>query len=109
VDVLLTVPLQNGNLPWYQFRANFSGTIFTIHVRYNVRMQRYIMDINDSSDNTVLAGIPILIERNLTGQYPSLSVPEGIFFATDDSGQGNQPTQFSFGVDHTLWYVDPSQ
>lgn len=107
--LLLTVPMQNGGLPSYKFRDNFSGQIFTMHFSFNVRMQRYIMQINDASDNVILAGVPILIERDLTGQYATLAIPEGTFFSTDDTGQDTQPTQFSFGVDHTLWYVDPTQ
>jgi len=106
--VLLTVPLRS-DLPRYQFRISFSGVIFTAHVRYNTRMQRYLMNICDSSDNPILLGIPVLIERDLTAQYPTLAVPAGTFFVTDDSGQEQQPTQYSFGIDHTMWYVDPTQ
>jgi hypothetical protein len=67
------------------------------------------MDINDSADNPILVGVPVLIQRNMTGQYPTLAIPPGIFFSTDDSGQGKEPTQFSFGLDHTMFYIDPNQ
>lgn len=106
--VVLTLPFRN-DLPWYKFRTSFSGTNYLVHVRYNVRSNRYIMDLNDPSDNPILVGIPVLISRNLTGQYPTLSIPPGIFVAKDDSGKGTQPTQFSFGVDHTMFYIDPDQ
>lgn len=104
----LTIPARN-DLPWYKFKITLSGVIFTLHFRYNTRMQRWIMDINDPSDNPILLGVPVLIVRNLTGQYVTLAIPEGLFFATDDTGQSTQPTQFSFGTDHTLWYQDPTQ
>lgn len=106
--VVLTVPMRN-DLPWYQFRCSFSSVIFSIHVRYNTRMQRFLMDICDPSDNPILVGIPVLIQRSLLTQFPTLSVPQGVMFCTDDTGQGNQPTQYSFGLDHTMFYVDPSQ
>lgn len=102
------VPLVN-SLPFYKFRATFSGTLFTLYIRYNGRMQRYIMDVLDPSENPIVNGLPLLINRNIAGQYVSLALPEGIFFASDDTGQSNQPTQYSFGTDHTLWYEDPTQ
>jgi hypothetical protein len=101
---LFTIPLGN-NLPWYKFKITLSGTIFTLSVRYNTRSSRWLMDISDPSGNIILAGIPVLIQRDMTGQYPTLAIPSGTFFSTDDTGQGNQPTLYSFGTDHTLWYV----
>jgi hypothetical protein len=105
---LFTVPVGNA-LPWYKFVLPLSGTLYTLHFRYNGRMQRWLMDVNDSSDNQILSGIVLLIERNITGQYDTLALPPGIFFATDDSGQESEPTLYSFGLDHTLWYADTTQ
>lgn len=104
---LFTVPLGNA-LPWYTFRITFSSAIYTMEVRYNTRMNRWVVNINDPSNNPILEGIVLLIERNLTGQYPTLALPPGIFFVSDDTGQGTEPTQFSFGTDHTCWYEDPN-
>jgi hypothetical protein len=101
---LQTFPMRN-DVPQYSFNISLSGTVFNIQVLFNVRMQRYIMNINDTQGNTILAGIPVLIERNLTGQYITLAIPSGTFFCTDDTGQDTQPTQFSFGLDHTMFYV----
>lgn len=103
----LTIPISN-QLPWQKFKTTLSGTIFTLEFRYNTRDNRWIMDILDPSENPILVGIPCLINRNLTGQYSYLSVPIGTIFATDDTGQQTQPTEFSFGIDHTLWYFDPT-
>lgn len=105
---LFTIPLGNA-LPWYKFRITLSGVIFTLSVRFNVRSQTWLMDILDPSGNQILCGMPLLIERNVTGQYTTLAIPPGVFFATDDTGQGIQATQYSFGLDHTLYYEDPTQ
>jgi hypothetical protein len=105
---LFTVPVGN-QLPWYKFRISLSGVLFTLHMRYNTRMTRWILDVNDASDNPIISGIPVLIERNLVGQYATLAIPEGILFASDDTGNGQQPTLYSFGLDHSMWYEDPTQ
>ena len=103
-----TVPLGNA-LPWYKFKITLSGVIFTLSFRYNTRSNRWVMDILDPTGNQILCGLPLLIQRNVDGQYPTLAIPEGVFFVTDDTGQGTQATQYSFGTDHTFWYEDPTQ
>lgn len=105
---LFTIPVGNV-LPWMTFKITLSNVIYSLDFKYNTRMQRWTMDINDPSQNPLLTGIPLLIERNLTFQYFYLAIPPGVFFCTDDTGQETQPTLFSFGLDHTLFYVDPTQ
>lgn len=102
------VPARN-DLTWYSYQTTLSGVIFNLEFKYNTRMQRWALDINDSNGNLILAGIPLLILRNLTGQYVTLALPEGPLFVTDDTNQYQQPTQYSFGLQNTVWYIDPTQ
>lgn len=104
---LFTIPI-NVSLPWQIFKITLSGTIYTLEFMYNQRMDRWVMNINDSSGNQILQGLVLLIKRDLTGQYPTLAIPVGTFFANDDSGKDVPAGQNSFGVDHTLFYVDPT-
>jgi hypothetical protein len=102
------LPLRN-DLPRYQFTITLSGSIFSLSIYYNVRMSRWIMDVQDPSGNPILTGVALLINRNLTGQYRTLAIPVGTFFCTDDTNQDTQPTLLSFGTDHSAWYSDPTQ
>lgn len=102
---LSTIPARN-DLPNYKFRITLNDVIFTLSLHYNTRMDNWIMDISDASGNQILGGIPVLINRNLTWQYLHLEIPKGLLFTTDDTGQGTQPTTYSFGTTHTLWYDD---
>ncbi len=99
----LQVPTRN-DVPWYKFTLTLSGQVYTLRFRYNTRMSRWIMDIADSSNNDLLVGIPVLIERDMTGQYVFVTLPSGTFFAMDVTNQGNQPTRYSFGIDAALIY-----
>lgn len=103
-----TVPLSN-QLPWQRFKITLSGVVYTLEFRYNTRSTRWMMNILDASGNAILLGIPLLIDRNATNQYPTLAVPVGTFFPTDDTGLGKEATLYSFGIDHSLFYVDPTQ
>lgn len=102
------IPARN-DLPNYSFRINLSGTNYTFDFHYNVRMSRWILDISDASGNPILSGIALLILRDLTRQYVTLAIPPGVIFATDDTQQDTQPTTYSFGSDHSLFYEDPTQ
>lgn len=97
------------NFPWNSFRATLSGVVYTITLRYNTRAARWVMDIGDASNNPILMGLPILIERNLAGQYVTPGLPPGPSFAVCDTAAPlTQPSRYSFGTTHTLFYGDPT-
>lgn len=102
---LAIMPARN-DLPWYRFKITLEGVIYTLRFNYNTRMARWMMDICDASNNALVLGLPVLLERNIAGQYAFTGLPENVFFSTDDTNQGNQPTRLSFGTTHTLWYGD---
>src|SRR4249920_2633608 len=96
----LILPARN-DLPWYNIKDTLSGVLYTLRFRYNTRMQRWIMDIADPSNNNILNGIPLLILRDAVGQYVIVGLPVGTIFSTDDTNQNTQPTRYSYGTDHT--------
>lgn len=104
---LVRIPVGN-DVPWYFFRIGLSGAQYKLTFRYNVRMTRWIMDIADAEGNPVQLGAPMLLSRDLTGRFiGTLAVPVGTFSVTDDTNQGVEATRYSFGVDHSLYYLDP--
>ena len=100
-----TIPARN-DLPWYKFSITLTGAVYTLTLRYNARMDRWMLSISDSSGNDLIVGLPVLIDRNINGRFVVSGLPEGIFVAQDDTNQGTQPTRYSFGIDHTLFYID---
>jgi hypothetical protein len=105
---LVVLPLAN-DVPWYLYFISLSATQYVQRFRFNTRMNRWIMDIADSMNNDILDSVPLLINRNLTGQFNYLpGFPPGQFFVLDSTNQGTQPTRYSFGVDHLAYYLDPT-
>lgn len=105
---IYTIPF-TGQYPWMTMKLTLSGISYTLRFRYNYRSTRWIMDIADASNNDILDGLPLLIQRDLTYQFLSSisKLPPGNFFCLDNTGAGNQPSQYSFGNTHSLFYVDP--
>lgn len=107
-EELAQLPLGN-DVPWYSFQTTLAGTQYTMVVRYNTRMSRWMLDIDDSTGNPLITGLPLLINRNIAGQYTyNAEIPQGILFCTDDTNTGTQPTRLSFGTTNSGWYLDPT-
>lgn len=95
------------DLPWYSFEVTLSQVSYTFEMRYNTRRNRWSLSILDSTEAAILVGLPLLINRDIVGQYLSFLVPLGTLLVLDDSGNNLQPTIQSFLTDHTLYYVEP--
>lgn len=105
--IYFTIPAGN-DLPFYTFKTVLNGISYTFVFKYVTRSQRWNLDIQDAAGNLILGGIPLLIQRSLTGQYPTLALPAGLMYAVDNTGKSTQPTQFSFGATHQLVYGAPA-
>ncbi|RYF09310.1 MAG: hypothetical protein EOO40_07125 [Deltaproteobacteria bacterium] len=102
---LLAIPLDE-NLPWYSFSITLENQAYTFEVAYNTRANRWMLSISDAADNLILAGIPLLIERDLLRPYRTLRLPPGSLVVLDNTGQGQEPTLGSFLLNHTLYYLE---
>ena len=101
---LLQIPITNED-PNYRFQLELEERLYFFEFRYNTRMERWIMDLEDENKITLVAGIPVLINQNLLGQYTDDRLPPGIFIALDESGEDKQPERQSFGNDIKLTYT----
>lgn len=92
---------------WYSFRIALSQAIYTLDIRYNIRVDRWILSIYDSAQNPIVMGLPLLVGRDIIGQYATLALPPGPLFCVDDSGKGLQPALSSFLLTHRFIYAEP--
>lgn len=103
------VPLSN-DVPFYRFKVDLSGVQFTVRARYNQRMDRWVIDIADPSNNDIINGLKICIRTELFAQYVIPGLPVGSMIAEDNRNTvQDQPVRNSFGTTHSLLYMDPTQ
>lgn len=95
------------NLPWYAFNITIGEVTYVLEMRYNTRKDRWLLNILDATEQPILMGVPLLVERDLLASYQSLAIPPGYLFCSDRSGKGLQPGLGAFLTSHTLYYVDP--
>jgi len=103
---LIQLPMAQ-NLPSFSFTSTLSGVAYTFNANYNTRADRWMLDILDVTLTPILMGIPLLIDRDLLAQYPTLPLPPGGLFVVDESGKQAQPGMGSFLINHNLLYLEP--
>lgn len=80
---------------------------FILTFRYNARMDRWILDIADASNNVIEQGMVILASRNVYGLYINklaAQLPAGSLIPVDMTGQGRDPQLKTLGGDVLLGY-----
>jgi hypothetical protein len=99
-------PLRN-DLPAYKIKVSLTSVAYTLRFRYNTRMQRWIMDCADASNNDIVNGVPLLINNLELYQYVNSLLPYGQLIPVDNRNNiQEQPTRYSFGTTHDLLYAE---
>ncbi len=104
---ILEVPVFPDLLNFTQ-RTVLDGVAYTISGRYNGRMERWVISIQDEGGADLLMGLPLVADWILTdpfkGRIPGLF--RGDLFVLDTTGQGRVADLDNFGRDVKLFYVE---
>jgi hypothetical protein len=100
------IPTSSSNYHYTQ-TVQLSGVTYQLQIRYNTRMDRWILSVNDISGTPIVQGLPMLSLRSLTGQYTTLSLPPGPLFCLNQSSPYTEPSLTSFLTDTGFYYGDP--
>jgi hypothetical protein len=102
---LLTIPLTD-NVPWYTFTTTLEGATYGFEMCFNSRANRWMLSLSDATGTLLVASIVLLIERDLLRPYRTYKVPPGNLVVLDNTGFGQQPSQGSFLLNHSLYYLE---
>lgn len=92
----------------YQYRIRIDGELYILSFRYNKRMTRWILDIMDSSENMLLAGIPLVLGVDLLRQHRDNRLPQGNLFLINIESQYEEATRDDLGTKAILLYREAS-
>lgn len=88
-----------------RFRITLSGIDYWIKVTYkNVTDGGWVMDISDSTGNSLVNGIPLVTGVNLLAQYPHLGFKGRMWIQTDYDPDA-VPTFTNLGSSAKLFWV----
>lgn len=104
---MLILPVR-ADLSAYEFQVDLEGKTYTFTFRFNQRMGRWIMDVQDEQAQPLAMGIPMFIKQNLVGRFftrvPGL--PSGVLACIDFSNADKSPDENTFGGDVKLVYEE---
>lgn len=104
---IYVIPTSTSN-PHYTQSVQLSGVSYTMTLRYNTRMQRWVLNVGDAAGNDIVNGLVMLTGRSLNSHYTTLSVPPGVLFCFNGTDLSTQPTLASFLTDTSFAYYDPT-
>ena len=99
----LEIPVRS-DVPAFRFQLPLEGRIYFFEFRFNTRMGRWLMDIENEAQLALILGIPIFAGVSVLDGYTSDTLPPGVFVAVDMAGKNRDPDRENFGGDLKLYY-----
>lgn len=103
----IEIPLRRDIFDYTQ-QITLEAVIYTLGIRYNGRMDRWLLDIKDAAASDLLLGIPLLNGVPLTYKWVGriVGLPPGQFLLVDETGAGRSPSKDDLGDDLKLIYYE---
>ena len=86
----------------YSFQSNIDGVNYKFNIRYNRRLDSWVMDINDQ-----VQGIHLVGGVDILAQHKHNDIPQGEMRLDDLEGRNRDPQLSTFGDSIILTYVEP--
>jgi hypothetical protein len=92
----------------YTEKITLEGVIYTLGIRYNARMDRWLLSIKDSADTNMAISLPLLNGVPLTYKWVGriAGFPPGQFTMVDETDQDRSPGKDDLGDDLKLIYLE---
>ena len=103
--MLVGVPLRK-DVPSYQFRTELDSITYTLSIRYNSRMDRWIMDFNTENNSPLVTGIPLLLGTSLLTRFQIQGLPEGDLFLINIENENVEGNRDNFSENVQLFYQE---
>jgi hypothetical protein len=96
----ITIPLRN-DIFNYGFRFAMDGVAYSMTLRYNRRIDSWVLDFD-----SVLYGARLCGGQDILGQFHHLAVPPGELRVVDLDGENKEPTKENFSDRVVLQYTE---
>lgn len=106
---LVEVPTRN-DIPSYEMVVGLDGVNYTLSLYFNPRINngqgKWFIVLADENRNMIAGPVPLVSSWPLFDRFVEFNVPAGSLFCFDTSGANEDPTQFSLGDRHRLYYLE---
>lgn len=101
----LQIPVQK-EVPAYEMQVELERIVYTMRFRFNVRKDRWIMDVASREGTNIITGIPLLAGVDLLGKYLVENMPPGKLIVYDTKQNFESPGFSELGKTVLLLYVE---
>ena len=102
---IIGIPLRN-DIPSYQFRVDLDAVTYTLSIRYNTRMDRWIMDFNDENNSPLVTGIILILGTSLLARFAKAELPDGNLFLINIENENTEGNRDNFSNNVQLFYEE---
>lgn len=85
--------------PDFQEDIDLGGRVYRLRFHYNGRDTAWYMTVADADGTEIVAGIKLIIETSLVGQYPSEDLPTGLLMVIDPEDTNEDPGRLELDDD----------
>lgn len=103
----IEIPVRN-DIFAYSIKVTLENLVYTLRFRWNSRIEKWVMDVNDGSDEPLLSGLILFTGIPLTHRFIGVieGLPPGQFMMIDETGQDRDADKDTFGNDVKLIYTE---
>lgn len=88
----------------YKFEIVLDNETYILQFSYIERIQRWILNILDSNENMLLAGITLHSSLDLIGRFKNPDLPKGTLICFDVEGENKSASRDDLGIRVKLLY-----
>jgi hypothetical protein len=96
----------DASAPHYTVDVALGGTLYRFGVNWNDRAGFWTLDVSLTDDTPLVAGMKVVADWDLLGQFPDLRLPPGYLLAVDLTAQGLDPAYDDLGSRVILVFDD---
>lgn len=95
----------NADFDWYSLTAAMDGVDYRLVCHWNTRDERWYLTVVDADGETLVAGIPLVVDYPLLSRFTIDGLPPGVLMALDTTGEGMEPEHDDLGDRVRLIYI----
>jgi hypothetical protein len=93
----------------FELQTELDGQSYGFEFRYNERAAQWFFNVKTSEGETILSGVPLVVDFLLFGRFKDTRLPPGALMALDTMGQAKDPGPDDLGSRVVVVYYSPSE
>lgn len=91
----------------FSITVELDSMVYGMDFKFDLRNERWYVDLFDSNNNLLLAGLPAMVSWPLLKQFEyRTDIPKGVLYFLDQNGTEIEPGRFDLGARVLMIYQE---